>query len=770
MKNSYINFVLTGDNNYVAPLGVCMTSILLNLADDRCARFFVFVEGFTDNDMKRLEDVKKVRPCEVIFINMKNYTHLFSCIDTSKFVLQYVNLVVYYRLLMLDILPDDVDKCFYIDGDMIIDTDLSSLYDKFDNEKIMGAVVEILAMQYRDNILKHFKEWADLKNFQNNPLKYPYFNAGFFLLNVKKAKELNLFKQAFTFLDRHPNPPYADQDTLNYIIGQKYPHLLEHFPPAYNVFCDMHHDIDLYYDAFYDKEDIQEAFNHPKIYHYGGANKPWINRKVRFFYSIWWRYCHLSPWSDLAEPDADDTENINNASNLDNVDKSQKYRDPNNMCLTYKLFDLIPVFKKKIKYGEKRLYIFGIRFFSRKQITPYLKHYRFLGIKFKKLNIQKMFEFRIEEAKNIMSRHFQDLKNQTFCQFDESNKKIDFRFNELNENVDYALQSLRNDFLLQFHNLKDFASVTDEEYKYFLDSKLDKLTDLINDKVNNEIDYLDSQFDKIKNEINLKSKDSLQNLTLSNKKIKKLINTLWDSNSESKEYLNVQIQDLKKKINIINSVFITHQETFLPFKNIFNGKDIAILATGPTLNHYEPIPGVIHIGVNNAYKFEKIELDFLFIQDISGLQDEILKINEYAQNRCQKFYGDVLSMETCAIPESYLIKYGAKRYYTGGMHTPFVRDISSCLLPDFGSVVFAALAFALYTNPKKLYLVGCDCSDTGYFDNNKNLISSSLKGDLPNILKGWQNFKSFANHLYPNTEIISINPVGLKGLFEDIEV
>ena len=712
MKSSYINFVLTGDNNYVAPLGVCMTSIVLNLAEDKRARFFLFVEGFTKDDMNRLEDVKKVRPCEIIFVKMEDYKHLFSCIDTSKFVLKYVNLVVYYRLLMLDILPNDVDKCFYIDGDMIIDSDLSYLYDKFDEKNIMGAVVEILAMQYRDSILKHFMEWKDLKNFQNNPLKYPYFNAGFFLLNVKKAKELELFKRAFEFLENHPNPPYADQDTLNYIVGQTYPHLLEHFPPSYNVFCDMHHDIDLYYDAFYDKKEIQEAFNHPKIYHYGGANKPWINRKVRFFYSIWWRYCHLSPWADLPEPEADNIEELDyTKSNFENLNEFKEFKFSNNMCSTYKLFNFIPIFKKKIKNKEKKYYILGIRFFSKKQVTPYMKHYRVFGIKFKKINIQKMVEFKTEDIKMTMNWKFDSLLNTL------SNSLSNTLSNSLSNTLSNSLSNTLS------NNLSNTLSYQQDQ-------------------------GLDVKLRNLKAEIN-------------NFQIDRLV---------TKENLCIQLQELKKKIDLNNSVFITHQKTFLPYKNIFDGREIVILATGPSLNQYVPIPNVIHIGVNNAYKFNKVNLDFLFIQDISGLKEEISNINHYGQGRCQKFYGDVLSMETCAIPESYLIKYGAKRYYTGGMHSPFIRDISSCLLPDFGSVIFSALAFALYTNPKRIYLVGCDCSDTGYFDDNKNSISSSLKGDLPNILQGWQNFKTFANHLYPNTEIISVNPVGLKGVFQDIEV
>ena len=36
------------------------------------------------------------------------------------------------------------------------------------------------------------------------------------------------------------------------------------------------------------------------------------------------------------------------------------------------------------------------------------------------------------------------------------------------------------------------------------------------------------------------------------------------------------------------------------------------------------------------------------------------------------------------------------------------------------------------------------------------------------LVEPWKRLKLFANKLYPGTEIISVNPVGLKGLFKDI--
>lgn len=72
-------------------------------------------------------------------------------------------------------------------------------------------------------------------------------------------------------------------------------------------------------------------------------------------------------------------------------------------------------------------------------------------------------------------------------------------------------------------------------------------------------------------------------------------------------------------------------------------------------------------------------------------------------------------------------------------------------------------AFSKYRNinQKKIYLVGCDASNNGYYYNNDlNYL------DLTRVLLGWNKIKEFKDIYYPNTEIISINPVGLKGLFD----
>lgn len=91
----------------------------------------------------------------------------------------------------------------------------------------------------------------------------------------------------------------------------------------------------------------------------------------------------------------------------------------------------------------------------------------------------------------------------------------------------------------------------------------------------------------------------------------------------------------------------------------------------------------------------------------------------------------------------------------------FNFDIDILPLPDFTSVVFSAMAFALWTCPKRIYLVGCDCSKGHFGTGKEDTISNE------HLVRYWIKLKDFAKEYYPNTEIISINPVGLKGLFRE---
>ncbi|MFA7074805.1 MAG: hypothetical protein WC234_06435 [Endomicrobiaceae bacterium] len=215
-----------------------------------------------------------------------------------------------------------------------------------------------------------------------------------------------------------------------------------------------------------------------------------------------------------------------------------------------------------------------------------------------------------------------------------------------------------------------------------------------------------------------------------------------------------------------------HPKVFSEYKNKFNGRDVVLVATGPSLAKFKPINNAIYVGVNRAFQWGGHKLDFLFMQDYCGLD----YIEDAKDNPAKKFYGIVRhdafyrNGRSPMIPESIAIRHGAQRFYVNTSHDnnfskdlDFAYDISVQTLSSYGSVVFSAMQFILYCNPSRIYLVGCDTSNSGYFNGGKNNMG------LDRVMQGWLKMKEFIRIFYPEIEVISVNPVGLRGLFQDID-
>lgn len=67
---------------------------------------------------------------------------------------------------------------------------------------------------------------------------------------------------------------------------------------------------------------------------------------------------------------------------------------------------------------------------------------------------------------------------------------------------------------------------------------------------------------------------------------------------------------------VSNEAFITnlvsniHSKTFPKYKNIHEGKEVVVVACGPTMKDYVSMENVIHIGVNRAYQNPNIKFDY----------------------------------------------------------------------------------------------------------------------------------------------------------------
>ncbi len=224
------------------------------------------------------------------FFNMKksleeyNITlHLIS-VDASRFnerlplVEKYWTREIYYRFLMLELLPPELDRALYLDGDIIVNNSLEGLYNSpFDGNDIIACsdITDKHTVKQEQMMAEDFKRG------------HRYFNSGVMLLNLDQMRNNYTFQ---TYMDAviqwNYEMDFPDQDIFNWVHKGKVGYA---DPAKYNFIARNGHQKGWTY------EQVKES---AVIIHYT-EDKPWANGSFRFdIEKIWWDYAMKSPCFD----------------------------------------------------------------------------------------------------------------------------------------------------------------------------------------------------------------------------------------------------------------------------------------------------------------------------------------------------------------------------------------------------------------------------------------------------------------------------------------
>lgn len=198
------------------------------------------------------------------------------------------------------------------------------------------------------------------------------------------------------------------------------------------------------------------------------------------------------------------------------------------------------------------------------------------------------------------------------------------------------------------------------------------------------------------------------------------------------------------------------------YRAINSGKDILIVGSGPSLSFFTPWDGTINVGINRAFLRSDIPFDFLFAQDKFPEDEHMQGFIDYKGRNCKKFFGIHSVDVDYRVRTECISKTENRELYilNNRRRTQFPFDITLEPFAYYAGTVFSAMQFILFTNPKRIFLAGFDCSSGHAF-------KVSQSEDLSFQYSAWLKIKDFINTFYENVEVISINPVGLKGIFKD---
>ena len=218
------------------------------------------------------------------------------------------------------------------------------------------------------------------------------------------------------------------------------------------------------------------------------------------------------------------------------------------------------------------------------------------------------------------------------------------------------------------------------------------------------------------------------------------------------------------------------------YENIHEGETAVLVGGGPSIDKFKPIKDALYVGVNwigkdklfNQELEDFITVDYYFMCDRDRHMSPDFKVKK--QKFCSSLIGEGNTFKEW--PQYHLTHEDAKKHNaiilgTSTRQDAFYKDISNNPIRS-GTVTMAALLFILYTGVSKLYLVGQDCSGNTAFGSSENNLYGVGWGSKENkeyqgppIINCWNYAKKFINKEYPEVEIISINPVKLKGFFKD---
>jgi len=283
--------VCAADNNYSMPLAVTMRSAIENLKDNCKIIFYIIDGGITNLNKQKILKSLILGRCEVKFVSMPDY--LLRDIQEAHKTLEsanrriksHITIASFYRLIISELLPNNVEKVIYLDCDLVVKGDLGQLWQSDIENSYMLAT--------QDTWIQYVSNPYGLLNYQELgiPSDLKYFNAGVLLINLKKWRTDNISAKAITYLKQ--NREYIrwhDQDVLNALLYGQWGELGPRWNLSATIFGGY------WKECPFTEEVYNAVIMEPNIIHFTTEKKPWTSRhtlcKEYFYY-----YLDMTAWS-----------------------------------------------------------------------------------------------------------------------------------------------------------------------------------------------------------------------------------------------------------------------------------------------------------------------------------------------------------------------------------------------------------------------------------------------------------------------------------------
>ena len=268
MEEGNVNILFTLNDAFVPQVAACMGSIMRTLNEEDTCHFYLFSDGISQQNKEKLHQFVTDEGNKLTIVELENLESYFDFqVDTNGWAS-----VVLARLLVDKLLPKEVDRIIYLDGDTLVLENIRELWEVDLEGKVLGMCPEPTTSSER-------REKLDLGMNM-------YHNSGVLLIDLQQWRMREIGKKIFHYYRVNDGRLFApDQDALNGALKEE----IKTLSITYNYF----NIFDVYPyrtleklsrpSTFISKEEFVKIRKQPRIVHFLGEERPWrIGNKHRF--------------------------------------------------------------------------------------------------------------------------------------------------------------------------------------------------------------------------------------------------------------------------------------------------------------------------------------------------------------------------------------------------------------------------------------------------------------------------------------------------------
>jgi lipopolysaccharide biosynthesis glycosyltransferase len=250
-----LTIVVACDNHYIILLAALIKSIEANLAVDKKIAIFIIADNVNNTNRQKLQQSINTATTTLVWKEMASVIPegMKLPLDRSSYPLN-----IYMRLFIPYFIPEEIETVLYLDVDMIVQKDISTLFNINLSKHVVAAVLD-------PRIITFDNSWGGVLNYQELglPGTTRYFNTGLLVMNTKLWRAESVTEKIINCIEQHKKfANYPDQYGLNVVLANKWLEL----DPLWNHFSTIETSESPFLIHFVERKPIYKAYNYSETF------------------------------------------------------------------------------------------------------------------------------------------------------------------------------------------------------------------------------------------------------------------------------------------------------------------------------------------------------------------------------------------------------------------------------------------------------------------------------------------------------------------------